>query len=281
MCMVMLWMLRQAPASKHSRTAFHLPSQIATCIGMLALVYGMIRGGTDGFAEPWALAAFAVAAVAFTVFGRFQTTVEHPLIPQEVIRSRSAVAAIAVGMGFIVSFYGLVFLMSLYLQDERNLSALQTGSIFVPMAVISVAINAVAARSAEQFGIRRMIVIGLSLVIVGLTTIAIIAPNVSTLWIAVAGIPLGVGGSLAMPVATAWLVNSVPDAMVGTASGLLNTFRQACAAMAIAVFGLLITQTRSFEFGMRISMFIGVAALLAAIGAVIWSRRDLRSPRTS
>lgn len=272
LCLVMLLMLRQAPGSQPSRADFHLPSQIATCVGMLTLVYGMIRGGVDGFTHPWALGAFAVAVVAFAIFARYQRTVPHPLIPQEVIRSRPAIAAIAVGMGFVVAFYGLIFLMSLYLQDERGLSALETGAVFVPMAVISVVFNAVAARAAERYGIRRMIIFGLTLVIGGLSTLAIITPHVSTLWMAVAGIPLGVGGSLAMPVATAWLVNSVPDSIVGTASGLLNTFRQACAAMAIAIFGLLISQSSSFEYGMRISMFIGVTALAGAIGMVVWSR---------
>lgn len=79
-----------------------------------------------------------------------------------------------------------------------------------------------------------------------------------------------------MPVATAWLVNSVPDDVVGTASGLLNTCRQACAAMAIAIFGVLVTQSRSFEFGMRISLTIGILALIAAVVAVIWSRDSRR-----
>lgn len=273
-CLLMLWMLRQAPPSRPTRSAFHLPSQIATVIGMLTLVFGMIRGGIDGFTDPLALGAFGVAIVAFSIFAHMQVTVEHPLIPQEVLRSRSAVAAIAVGMAFVVAFYGLIFLLSLYLQDVRGQSALETGVVFVPMAVVSVVVNVFAARAAERFGLRRVIVLGISLVIIGLGSVAILAPMVSVYELALAAIPLGLGGALAMPVATAWLVNSVPDDVVGTASGLLNTCRQACAAIAIAVFGVLVTQSSSFEFGLRMSLIIGIIGLFGAIAAVIWSRAD-------
>lgn len=271
-CLVMLWMLRGAPVSMPTRATFHLPSQLATTIGMLTLVFGMIRGGTESFTDSQAIIAFVIAAISFTVFARLQISVQHPLIPREMLQSRSALAAIAVGMAFVILFYGLIFLLSLYLQDVRDKSALETGAVFVPMAVVSIGVNAIAARFAEQFGLRRVIGFGIFLVALGLAAIAMFASEVTPFQLSLLALPLGLGGALAMPVATAWLVNSVPNDVVGTASGLLNTCRQACAAMAIAVFGVLVTQTRSFEFGMRISLLIGVVSLLGAIAAVIWSR---------
>lgn len=274
--LVILWLLQQAPPSRPTRSAFHLPSQLVVCVGMLGFVFGLIRGGINGFTDPLALTAFIVAVIAFAAFARMQSTVQTPLIPQEVLRSKSALASIAVGMAFVISFYGLIFLLSLYLQDVRGRSALETGVVFLPMAVVSIGVNAIAARAAERFGLRRVIIFGMGLVMIGLAFVAIFAPSVSTYQLAIVAIPLGLGGALAMPVATAWLVNSVPDDVVGTASGLLNTCRQACAAMAIAIFGVLVTQSRSFEFGMRISLTIGILALIAAVVAVIWSRESTR-----
>lgn len=274
--LVILWLLRLAPPSRPTRSAFHLPSQIMVCVGMLTFVFALIRGGTNGFTNPVVLIALAVAIISFTAFARMQSTVSTPLIPKEVLRSRSALASIAVGMAFVISFYGLIFLLSLFLQDVRGRSALETGIVFLPMAVVSIGVNAIAARAAERFGLRRVIVLGMALVMIGLAFVAIFAPTVSTYQLALLAIPLGLGGALAMPVATAWLVNSVPDDVVGTASGLLNTCRQACAAMAIAIFGVLVTQSRSFEFGMRVSLVIGIMALIGAVVAVIWSRDGKR-----
>lgn len=274
---VILWLLRSAPASRPTLSAFHLPSQIVVCIGMLGFIFGLIRGGINGFTDPLPLIAFVVAIVAFALFTRMQSTVHTPLIPHEILRSRSALASIAVGMAFVISFYGLIFLLSLYLQDVRGRSALETGVVFLPMAVLSIGVNAIAARAAERFGLRRVIVIGMVLVMIGLAFVAIFAPSVSTYQLAIVAMPLGLGGALAMPVATAWLVNSVPDDLVGTASGLLNTCRQACAAMSIAIFGVLVTQSRSFEFGMRISLMIGITALIGAVLAVVWSREGRQS----
>ena len=61
-----------------------------------------------------ALAAFLVV----------QARGAHPMVPLELFRSRTVAVAVAVGFAFVVGYYGLPFVMSLYLQQLRGLSPL-------------------------------------------------------------------------------------------------------------------------------------------------------------
>ena len=60
----------------------------------------------------------------------------------------------AVGFAFVVGYYGLPFVMSLYLQQLRGLSPFQTGCVFLPMMVTGVVLTPFSARAAERLGAR-------------------------------------------------------------------------------------------------------------------------------
>ena len=74
---------------------------------------------------------------------------------------------------------------------------------------------------------------------VGLAVLAAIPETVSVRALAALMVPVGLAGPLIMPPITALLLNSVPDAQAGTASGVFNTSRQVGGALAVAVFGAL------------------------------------------
>ena len=65
-----------------------------------------------------------VAAAALAAFVLSQARGGHPMVPAELFRSRNVTIAVAVGFAFIVGYYGLPFVMSLYLQQQRGLSSL-------------------------------------------------------------------------------------------------------------------------------------------------------------
>ena len=58
------------------------------------------------------------------------------MVPLDLFRRRNVTVTIAVGFAFVVGYYGLPFVMSLYLQQTRHLSAFQTGLVFLPMMLI-------------------------------------------------------------------------------------------------------------------------------------------------
>jgi DHA2 family methylenomycin A resistance protein-like MFS transporter len=186
----------------------------------------------------------------------------HPIVPLELFRSRPVAVSLSVGFTFTIAFYGLVFLLSLYLQDVRGLSPLATGLAFVPMTGLTAFVILVAPRAAARFGPRVPIALGQLLIAVGLLGVVVaLAVQAPVLLLAILTIPVGLGSALAIPTITALLVSNVPAERAGTASGVLNTCRQLGGALAVALFGALVAHRETFVRGMQVSL-VGAAVLL-------------------
>ena len=78
---------------------------------------------------------------------------------------------------------------------------------------------------------------------------------------------IGLGGPLVMLPSMSLLLNSVPGGTAGTASGVLNTSRQAGGALAVAVFGALLAGRAGFLPGLHASLLIAAGITLAAAAA--------------
>jgi DHA2 family methylenomycin A resistance protein-like MFS transporter len=189
------------------------------------------------------------------------------MLPLELFRSRNVSVSVAVGFAFVVGYYGLPFVMSLYLQQVRGLSSLGAGLVFVPMMVIGALLTPFSARLAEQLTPRVVITAGLGVMAAGLAIVGLV-PASTPVW-ALAGlmVVVGLAGPLIIPPITAVLLNSVPDHQAGTASGVFNTSRQLGGALAVAVFGALLAGNGGLTYGLRLSLLIAAAIAIAA-GAV-------------
>jgi EmrB/QacA subfamily drug resistance transporter len=261
---VALVLLARTLPSPRRPAPFDWAGQVTAVLAMGGLTYGAIEAGTAGLTAPRVLAAFAVGVAGLAVFLIVQARGAHPMMPLDLFRSRTVVIANVTGFAFIVGYYGLPFVMSLYLQQLRGLSALAAGAAFVPMMLIGAALTPFSARLAEKLGARLLIIAGLVLMTAGLVTIAVAAPAASVWGLALLMTLTGLGGPLVMPPMTAVLLNSVPGHRAGTASGIFNTSRQAGGALAVAVFGALLASRAGFLAGLRASLLIAAVVALAA-----------------
>jgi MFS transporter, DHA2 family, methylenomycin A resistance protein len=265
-----LFLLARTLPSPRRPAPFDWAGQVTAVLAMGGLTYGAIEAGAAGLGAPRVLAAFAVAVAGLAVFLAVQARDAHPMMPLDLFRSRSVVIANVVGFAFVVGYYGLPFLMSLYLQQLRGLSALGAGAAFLPMMLIGALLTPFSARLAEKLGARALIIIGLILMTAGLAAIAVTAPYMPVPGLALLMILTGLGGPLVMPPMTAVPLNSVPPHRAGTASGTFNTSRQVGGALAIAVFGALLASRAGFLAGLRTSLLIAAAvALTAAAGSIL------------
>lgn len=267
---VALALLARDRPSPRRPTPFDWAGQVTAVLAMGGLTYGAIEGGAAGLAAPRVLAAFAVAVAGLAVFVAVQARGAHPMMPLDLFRSRTVVIANVTGFAFIVGYYGLPFLMSLYLQQLRGLSAAGAGAAFVPMMLIGAALTPFSARLAERLGARLLIIAGLVLMTAGLVSIAVVAPAMPVWGLSLLMTLTGLGGPLVMPPMTAVLLNSVPGHRAGTASGIFNTSRQVGGALAVAVFGALLASRAGFLTGLRISLLI--AAVVALAAAIVSTR---------
>ncbi|MFE6822257.1 MFS transporter [Streptomyces sp. NPDC057690] len=248
---------------------FDWTGQVAAVVAMGALTFAAIETGSAGLTAPRVLVALAIAVIAAVVFVVAQARGRNPMVPLPLLRERTMVISASVGFALNVGFYGMIFLLSLYLQQEHGLSPLMTGLAFLPMTLLSAFVSPTAAWCAAKFGPRMPVITGQLAMVGGLVLLCL--PNASAPnWLVVLlMIPVGTGGSLAVPAVTSVLLDHVPAERAGTASGVLNASRQLGGALAVAVFGALVAQHTTFFHGLRTSLLIAAALVLLTAAASV------------
>ena len=274
---VALVLLSRARRSTPRVVPFDVLGQVTAGIAMVALTFGVIEAGARGFGDPLVATASAVAVLAMAGFVLVQRRVAHPMVPPGLFRSRTVVITVVSGFAFMVGYYGLPFVVSLFLQQERGLTAVRTGTVFLPMMLIGLVLTPFSARLAERFGRRTLIVAGLVFMTVGLAAVAML-PASAPLWaFAALMVLVGLGGPTVSPPATAVLLDAVPLDQAGVASGVFNTSRQVGGALAVAVFGGLLAQPGAFLPGVRASLWIaaGVLAVTAVLALFLPTAKEI------
>ncbi len=269
-CVVILLLLPTVARSPTRAMPFDWVGQVLAVLGLATLIYGLIDGGESGFGRPLVIAAFTTAAIALTGFVAVQANGAHPMMPLSLFRPPGMRIAVFGGFTFVVGWYGTVFLISLYFQQQLGLSPLLGGIAFLPSALVSLIGNLSSGPLTNRLGPRFPAMLGLSSMTIGLVGLTLVAPLGNPWPVAALVILVGAGGSVTTPALTGLVLTSVESHQAGIASAVLNTFRQVGGAVAIAVFGVLIAAPRSFVTGLQTSLIIaailGLLAVIACLG---------------
>jgi DHA2 family methylenomycin A resistance protein-like MFS transporter len=227
----------------------------------------MIEGGSRGFGDSWVLGGFALAIWAGGAFVLIEARGTRPMLPLTLFRSTTFSLASAIGLLINISFYGLIFVLSLFFQREQHLSSLQTGLAFAPMTAAIMAANLFAGRLARRLGSGRLIACGALLMAAGCGALLGAGAQSSYISLLAQLLAIGLGLGLIVPAMTSSLLGSVERSRSGVASGTLNSARQTGSVIGVALFGSLIAGDGQLVSGLHLALMISVG-LLIAVGAL-------------
>ena len=165
----------------------------------------------------------------------------NPLVPMSIFKSRTVTAANLIQVLSVAGMFGIFFMGSLYLKKVLGYGPLAIGFAFLPTTVL---MGALSVRYTEplatRFGARRLLIVGLSLIGLGLVVFTQ-APVDGSYLVNVAPVMvlLGVGGGLAFPSLMMLAMSGTSGENAGLASGLVNTTAQVGAALGLAVLATL------------------------------------------
>ncbi|MFF2030397.1 MFS transporter [Arthrobacter sp. NPDC058192] len=257
-----LLVLARVARSPRRPMPFDWAGQITAVLALASLTYGIIEGASAGYGSPEILAVFALAAVSLTAFMVVQVKGRAPMIPLDMFSSRTVSTTLGVALATMAAFYGVVFLQSLYFQQQRGATAPETGLLFLPMTALVAILNPLVARLMARFGQVALIAAGQLLMAVGLAGLCLLPEDAPVLLVAFVMVPVGVGGSFTVPPIIALVMDNVPAERAGTASGVVNTARQVGGSLGVAIFGAVLAG-QGFMEGLRASL--GWTALILVI----------------
>ena len=221
---------------------YDLPGAFTVTAGLVALVYGFTKAGTDGWSSTTAVTLFVAAGVLLLTFVVIELRAAHPLLPLRVVLERnrggSFLASLLVGTAMLGTFLSLTY----YFQGTLHYSALKSGFAFVPFSLGIIAGATAASRLLPRFGPRTVMTGGLVMAAAGLflfSTIGVHSTYVSIVLPAELIVSLGMGISFVVMSSTALLGVNPEDA--GVASALVNSTQQTGGSMGAALINTIAT----------------------------------------
>jgi hypothetical protein len=218
------------------RCRFDALGAITVTGGLLLLVYALSKAPEVGWGNARTVTLLAVSAASLVAFVLLEMRAEAPLMPLRIFRLRTVAAANAVGLLLGASFFGFIFIGTLYMQQVLGYSALQTGAAWLAASLTSVALAGVSQMLVTRISAAPVMAFGMALVGGGALW-ATQVPVEGQFWTALAGpfFVAGAGTAFAfIPVSIAGLAG-VAEREAGLASGLLNTTQQLGGAIGVAI----------------------------------------------
>ncbi|EXU63597.1 hypothetical protein Z951_35345 [Streptomyces sp. PRh5] len=172
------------PVRSERRHRLDLVGVALATAGLSGVVFGLIEGeryDRGGIAGPISITSVIVAGVALlTVFVlRQHRQRDEPLMPLSLFRARNFAVGNWVGFVFQLGMIGIMFVLVLYLQMARGYSALETGLVVLPNAVLTAVGSMYAGRLSDTFGAKYILLTGMTLLAVGLLVLVAMVGGLS------------------------------------------------------------------------------------------------------
>nr|WP_202567250.1 MFS transporter [Agreia sp. COWG] len=224
------------PNSFGARVRADLLGVLLAGVGVLGLVYGIVRGNDAGWTSAEVLISLIGGATLLALFVWRESRVDAPLLPLRLFSDRSFSVANVVGLTFSFGAFGSVFILIQFLQIVQGYSPLEAGVLTMPWTVAPMVVAPLAGLLAPRLGTRILIVAGLASLAIGIGWLAAtMAPDAAYSTMLPGFIFAGLGmGLVFAPSSTAVLVNMAPDDHA-KASGTNSTLREIGVALGIAV----------------------------------------------
>jgi sugar phosphate permease len=203
---------------------------------MLLLVFTLVEAPQAGWASARTLASFASVAAILAAFVVQERRSRSPLVRLGILRSGTLVRANLGAMSLFGGWVGFQFVTTLYLQQLRGWSALETGLAIFPAGVLVALLAPRIAPLVMRFGVSRLIFVGMASTAVAYALFVPIGLNSSYLAAMLPTFLLaGLGFALAFGPLNIAATTGVAAEEQGLAGGLLNTSFQFGGALVLAV----------------------------------------------
>jgi EmrB/QacA subfamily drug resistance transporter len=233
------------------------------------LIFGLSQGQQDGFTNPAALGALALAVVLGVTFVVVEHRGKAPMVPLPVLADparRAALSAMLL-LGAVVAAF--VYFISLYLQDVLGLSPLETGLALIPSTgTVMITAIVIARRALARFGVRMLLLAGLPIIGLGQLWLFTISNAGSHQLNVLGGLLLtSFGMGLVFPTASVAVTSGVGPSERGLAGGLLVTAQQVGQAIGLAALATIAAARTNADHGSLVRGY--QASFLVATGIVV------------
>ncbi|MDU7923594.1 MAG: DHA2 family efflux MFS transporter permease subunit [Staphylococcus epidermidis] len=212
-----------------------IPGIIYSTIGFGSLLYGFSEAGNKGWGSTEIVTMFIVGTVFIIFFILRELRMKAPMLSLEVLKYPTYTLTTIINMIVMMSLYGGMILLPLYLQNLRGFSALDSGLLLLPGALVMGALGPVAGKLLDTIGIKPLAIFGIG--IMTYATWELSKLNMDTTYLHIMWIYIVRSFGMAfvmMPIITAGM-NALPPRLISHGNAFVNTMRQLAGSIGTAI----------------------------------------------
>jgi EmrB/QacA subfamily drug resistance transporter len=205
--------------------------------GLTALLWGIIEVPVNGLSDSRIITAFIVAAVLLLAFVIWELRSRTPMLNMKLFSNpRFSAASVALTLTAF-SLFGVLFILTQYLQFILSYSPLQAGSALIALIPTLLIGSILSPRIVERIGTKIPVTIGL-IIVAGAFVLLSTASASSGYWLVALMLAIvGFGFGITMAPATTSIMGALPLGRAGVGSAVNDTTRQVGGALGVAVLG--------------------------------------------
>lgn len=246
-----------SPSRASTGVKLDVPGAITVTLGLLSFSFGVVNHNV------YALIAGVLLLVVFWLIER---KAPAPLAAVSILNRPTVKWGNLAGLIVFSMESGLIFLMTLYLQDVLHFSALTTGLLFGVPGLASVVAGVIAGRFIGRYGPARVLTVGL-IVQTGFTApLMVLGPSTLWLWVLMPALFIGFFGhvtAIASFMVTA--TTGLPDSEQGLATGLATLTQQIGITVGIPVLSAIAAGQAVLLTGIHFAVAANVAITVTVI----------------
>jgi MFS family permease len=255
------WLILRELAKPDRVRGYDIPGVTVFVLGLTGLVFGLSRGGLNGWTDPWTIGGIVAGVVLLPVFVLIERHHRAPMLDLTIFENR--LFAAATGAAFIngLSRFALLFLFVFYFQGVKGQDPITAGIELAPMAIGMLIASPIAGVYADRRGSRMLSAAGMVVSAVALAGMTMLGVHTAYFWSALWLFVVGVGSGMFNSPNTAAMMGTVPTYRRGIAAGARTMLQNTGAVISIAF--VLAIVTSSIPTQVLLSIFSGVTTGLS------------------
>ncbi|KAA0801634.1 MFS transporter [Staphylococcus argenteus] len=212
-----------------------IPGIIFSTIGFGALLYGFSEAGNKGWGSVEIETMFAIGIIFIILFVIRELRMKSPMLNLEVLKFPTFTLTTIINMVVMLSLYGGMILLPMYLQNLRGFSALDSGLLLLPGSLVMGLLGPFAGKLLDTIGLKPLAIFGIA--VMTYATWELTKLNMDTPYMTIMGIYVLRSFGMAfimMPMVTA-AINALPGRLASHGNAFLNTMRQLAGSIGTAI----------------------------------------------
>ncbi|HHD6485708.1 TPA: DHA2 family efflux MFS transporter permease subunit [Staphylococcus aureus] len=212
-----------------------IPGIIFSTIGFGALLYGFSEAGNKGWGSVEIETMFAIGIIFIILFVIRELRMKSPMLNLEVLKFPTFTLTTIINMVVMLSLYGGMILLPIYLQNLRGFSALDSGLLLLPGSLIMGLLGPFAGKLLDTIGLKPLAIFGIA--VMTYATWELTKLNMDTPYMTIMGIYVlrSFGMAFIMMAMVTAAINALPGRLASHGNAFLNTMRQLAGSIGTAI----------------------------------------------